>query len=61
MATVDALGRIRIANTDGAVHVTGDVVGWFGEIHPEVRKLYPGASVPEFDFDTSSPDVLLIE
>ena len=22
-------------------------------IHPEVRKLYPGAIVPEFDFDTS--------
>lgn len=23
-------------------------------IHPEVRKLYPGADVPEFDFDTSA-------
>src|SRR5476651_2669067 len=27
-------------------------------IHPEVRKLYPGANVPEFNYDTSSPDVL---
>jgi hypothetical protein len=27
-------------------------------IHPEVRKLYPGADVPEFDFDDSSPDAL---
>src|SRR5580658_3797580 len=29
-------------------------------IHPEVRKLYPGADVPVFDFDTSSEDVLLM-
>src|SRR5262245_49767052 len=29
-------------------------------IHPEVRKVYPGADVPEFDFDTSSPDVLVM-
>jgi hypothetical protein len=29
-------------------------------IHPEVRKVYPGATPPEFDFDTSSPDELLI-
>jgi hypothetical protein len=29
-------------------------------IHPEVRKLYPGADVPVFDFDTSSDDVLVI-
>ena len=29
-------------------------------IHPEVRKLYPGAGTPEFDFDTSSPDVLVM-
>jgi hypothetical protein len=27
-------------------------------IHPEVRKLYPGADVPEFDYDTSDPQVL---
>ena len=27
-------------------------------IHPEVRKLYPGAGVPEFDFDTSSDEIL---
>ena len=27
-------------------------------IHPEVRKLYPGAIVPDFDFDSSSPEVL---
>lgn len=27
-------------------------------IHPEVRKLFPGADVPVFDFDSSSPDVL---
>ncbi len=29
-------------------------------IHPEVRKLYPGADVPEFDFDDSDPDILAI-
>jgi hypothetical protein len=29
-------------------------------IHPEVRKLYPGADTPEFDFDTSSPDILVM-
>jgi hypothetical protein len=27
-------------------------------IHPEVRKLYPGAQVPVFEFDTSSADSL---
>lgn len=29
-------------------------------IHPEVRKLYPGAEPPMFDFDTSSPEVLVM-
>lgn len=29
-------------------------------IHPEVRKLYPGADPPMFDFETSSPDVLVM-
>lgn len=29
-------------------------------IHPEVRKLYPGADVPTFEFDTSSEDALSI-
>ncbi len=29
-------------------------------IHPEVRKLYPGAEVPDFDFDVSSPEVLVM-
>jgi hypothetical protein len=29
-------------------------------IHPEVRKLYPGADVPVFDFDTSSDEVLVV-
>jgi hypothetical protein len=29
-------------------------------IHPEVRKLYPGADVPEFDFDDTDPDELVI-
>jgi hypothetical protein len=29
-------------------------------IYPEVRKLYPGAITPVFDFDTSSADVLQI-
>jgi hypothetical protein len=29
-------------------------------IHPEVRKLYPGADVPVFDFDTSSDDMLVM-
>ncbi len=27
-------------------------------IHPEVRKLYPDAVVPEFDFEMPAPDVL---
>jgi hypothetical protein len=30
-------------------------------IHPEVRKLYPGAIVPEFDFDTSDPRHLVMD
>ena len=29
-------------------------------IHSEVRKLYPGADVPVFTYDTSSADVLLM-
>jgi hypothetical protein len=29
-------------------------------IHAEVRKLYPGAHVPVFDFDTSSPELLVV-
>jgi Haem-NO-binding len=29
-------------------------------IHPEVRKLYPGAEVPEFDFDSSSNGALVM-
>lgn len=29
-------------------------------IHPEVRKLYPGADTPDFDLDASSPDVLVM-
>src|SRR5262249_15010121 len=29
-------------------------------IHTEVRKIYPGAEVPEFDYDSSSPDVLVM-
>lgn len=29
-------------------------------IHPEVRKLYPGAIVPVFDFDSSSEEVLVM-
>ena len=29
-------------------------------IHPEVRKLFPGAYVPEFDYDASRPDGLSI-
>lgn len=29
-------------------------------IHPEVRKIYPGADVPVFDFDTSDEDALII-
>jgi hypothetical protein len=30
-------------------------------IHPEVRKLYPGADVPEFGFDVEGDDVLLLQ
>jgi hypothetical protein len=29
-------------------------------IHSEVRKLYPGAEVPEFDFDDSDPACLVV-
>lgn len=29
-------------------------------IHPEVRKIYPGAEVPEFDFRLLKDDVLLL-
>lgn len=29
-------------------------------IHPEVRKLYPGADVPVFDYDVASDDVLVM-
>ena len=29
-------------------------------IHPEVRKLFPGSYAPEFDFDDSDPNVLLL-
>lgn len=29
-------------------------------IHPEVRKLYPGADVPEFGFEVQGDDVLLL-
>ncbi|RDU97807.1 heme NO-binding protein [Trinickia dinghuensis] len=29
-------------------------------IHPEVRKLYPGADTPEFDFDTRMPGELVM-
>jgi len=31
-----------------------------GIIHPEVRKLYPGAATPVFDFDTGAADTLVI-
>jgi hypothetical protein len=31
-----------------------------GIIHPEVRKLYPGADTPVFEFDTSSADTLVM-
>jgi hypothetical protein len=30
-------------------------------IHPEVRKLYPGAETPSFGFDTSEPDRLVLD
>ncbi len=30
-------------------------------IHPEVRKLYPGAIVPEFGFDTSDPERVVMD
>jgi hypothetical protein len=30
-------------------------------IHPEVRKLYPGADVPEFGFEQDGDDVLLLD
>jgi hypothetical protein len=29
-------------------------------IHPEVRKLYPGADVPDFDYDTDDPHRLVM-
>lgn len=30
-------------------------------IHPEVRKLYPGADVPDFDIDANAPDTLVLD
>lgn len=30
-------------------------------IHPEVRKLYPGAETPDFAFDASDPDRLVMD
>jgi hypothetical protein len=30
-------------------------------IHPEVRKLYPGADTPDFAFDTSVPGTLIMD
>ncbi|PYV44651.1 MAG: heme NO-binding protein [Acidobacteria bacterium] len=30
-------------------------------IHPEVRKFYPGADVPDFQFDTSSEEILIMQ
>jgi len=30
-------------------------------IHPEVRKIYPGADVPMFTYDTSSDDILRMQ
>jgi hypothetical protein len=30
-------------------------------IHPEVKKIYPGADVPEFEYDTSSTTVLTMK
>jgi hypothetical protein len=42
-------------------HTTREFVLTLNEIiHPEVRNLYPGADVPVFDFDTSSPTVLVM-
>ena len=32
-----------------------------GIIHPEVRKLYPGAATPDFAFDASDPDRLVLD
>lgn len=31
-----------------------------GIIHPEVRKLYPGADTPDFEVDASSPEMLVL-
>jgi hypothetical protein len=43
-----------------AAHTTGRtfVLTLNDIIHPEVRRLYPGADVPVFEFDTSSPSIL---
>jgi hypothetical protein len=42
-------------------HTTRDFILTLNEIiHPEVRKLYPGADVPLFDFDTTSPELLVM-
>jgi hypothetical protein len=42
------------SSTRGFVLTLNDI------IHPEVRKVYPGADVPVFDFDISSDDVLVM-
>jgi hypothetical protein len=42
-------------------HTTRDFILTLNEIiHPEVRKLYPGADVPVFDFDTTSAELLIM-
>lgn len=44
-----------------AQHSTRDFVLTLNDIiHPEVRRRYPGADVPVFDFDTSVPDALTL-
>ncbi|MHB2000150.1 MAG: heme NO-binding domain-containing protein [Solirubrobacteraceae bacterium] len=37
------------------------VLGLNDVIHPEVRKLYPGAATPQFAFDASDPNRLVME
>lgn len=45
---------------DGHTNTRGFLLTLNDIIHPEVRKLYPGADTPEFEFDTSNPDMLVM-
>lgn len=59
----EALPQMAAAHPDfftGHTTATSFVLNLNDIIHPEVRKLYPGADVPDFDFATPADDVLVL-